>query len=614
MKKIFLTLVIPMLIMAQLCACNGVEDPQPDDSLTLDFSALREQVQDGAEVTEIEAVERDGNTVGYIVTFADGSGLTLLNQTADGAQGSEVKSFGEDSESWWFELESGEKIYLPKAAGSEPFKVEISGDEVELTDGGSMQAAYKVSGAKGLDVSVMAGEDWDVEITMTPEMEGTIKVSAPNPITTDKVLVSFKDEQGRQVVRALRLTTKSAVKKGNIEIFAYAGVYFPNVNPELVGEETALRRYQYPAKAGIQLMAVGPGDWWRGYDYSEEALIELDLAEKVGIKLVLNVDRFICNENITSKFVTAVKDHPALWGYQIMDEPNADDFATLLRMKNMIAKYDDKHNYYINLNGDGGTFGPAGSYHTANYVEYLERYVEELDPAFISFDVYPCFSDWVLNKDWYPTLEQVSQQSRKSGIGFWAFAASCRFSDGYGLRMKPTEASLRLQQYTNLAYGAECLEYFTWSAAGEEKYNFGDWPTDKNGDINTTNPSFEYVLTLNKEIQNRAFVYDGCDMKWAAHYNDIPDRCVALDAAQLPEELASFSSESDLLFTLIENDGGMSEYLNVMSRVHYKKSSIHLRFRHPVQTVERDGSLKTYNPGDYDFTIDPGDILIIKTK
>ncbi len=603
-------LYISSILLTLICACNGPEEINPqDDVLRLDFGAVTAAVQDGASVADISAVERDGVTVGYVVSFAGGSGITLLDM-AEG--GKVVTGLHEDARGYCFALEGGEELVLPKAF-TEPFGVELTGDEAELTDGGSLAASYKVSGAgEGLEVTALVGEGWSAEIAAASGSEGTVRVTAPDPITTDKVLLSFKDGDGRQVVRALRLTSKSAVKRGNIETYVFAGVNYTEIDPETVDPATALRRYQAVVDAGIQIMEACQARWWDSSTWNEEAVVSLDLAEKVGLKLAMNIDRIYGDNARVASFVNAVKDKPALWGYQVLDEPNSDYFPGIAETKQIINSLDGKHPCYINLHGYGCS--PEGSYHAASYQDYLNKYVAQTDPDFISFDVYPCFPDWVLDQDWYPSLELVSKKAKESGIGFWAFASSCRFSDGYGLRIKPTMASLRLQHYTNLAYGAECLEYFTWSAAGDAAYNFSDWPTDMNGDINTTNPTYEYVQAVNREIQNRAFVYDGCDLKWSAYLNDIPLECRAVDNSQIPDEIVSYRSESDLLMTLIENDGGRSEYLNVMSRTHIKPSAIRIRFRYPVQTVERDGSLKTLNPGDYDFTIEPGDILIIKTR
>jgi len=493
------------------------------------------------------------------------------------------------------------------------FAVEISGDDVEITDGGNVTAFYKVNGVEGdLTVEAMVGDGWSASVEETSDTEGYVKVCAPNPITAEKVLVSFSDASGRRIVRSLRLIVKSNVKRGNIETFVFAGLNYSEIDPALVDDATALRRFQQVVDAGVQVMYYSVKYNWLHEDWSKEALVGLDLAEKVGLKLALYTESLIGYDDLMESFVMAVKDHPALWGYILKDEPSEEYFGLVEKARQAIRKYDKVHPMYVNLNGYGCS---PQTYHADSFDEYLDMYLTETTPEFISFDVYPCYSDMVLDGSLYPSLEIVSKKSQAAGLDFWAFAATCRFSNAIGELSCPSVATLRFQDYTNLAYGAQGLEYFTWDAVSDPRVSvFCDWPVDPEGNINTENPTFESMQTVNREVQNRAFVFDGCVLKWAAHHNDVPVRCNAVDASQLPDEIMSYSSESDLLMTLIENDGGKSEYLNIVSRTHLRSSEIHLRFRYPVQTVERDGSLKSYNAGDYDFVIEPGDILIIKTR
>lgn len=605
--------LIPLCLLALLCGCNGLESSEEQATpLKFDLTDLVSDVQNGAEVADITTMERDGRAVGYTVSFADGCAVTLLGQE----DGSVVTALSEDSENYYFEIEGGERIALPKAQ-TKPFTVELTGDEVELSDGGSVTAGYRVTGAEGdLEVTVMAGEGWSSEVVETSATEGKVKVTAPDPIPYDKVLVSFKDATGRQVVRALRLTTKSAVQRGNIETYTFYGLNYFSIDPNQVDHETALRRYREAVEAGIQIMEAAGLEWWRGYDWSDEALIALDLAQEAGLKLSLTVDR-LGRSTMLENFVRKVKDHPALWGYKVMDEPSADDYANILKVRQVIESIDPNHLCYVNLKPDGGTFGPNASYCTANYYEYVDRFIKETEADFVSFDEYPCFPDHVHDMFWYSELAILTERAKSAGLDLWGFAASTLDYDGYGYRCKPNLASIRFQHYTNLLYGAQCLEYFLWGVVtlyGQVWDNCSCCPTDPAGDINYEDETYEAIKTFHQEVRNRAFVFDNCDVKWVAFYKDIPDKCDEVDMSKLPGQIMSLSSESGLVLARSENDGGKSEYFCVKSRTHLKSIDVRLRFRYPVQTVERDGSLKAYNPGDYNFTIDPGDILIIKTK
>ena len=632
-------------------------------------------LQDGIGVADIKAIVSGGEATGYEVLFADGGKVTLYNQPGfitvgeDGgnyfwkvngdwmldAEGEKVSidhkespaplfdvqnhklmysidggasyqvagdlaqevisGMSQDESNFYLELAEGGRITLPKG---QPFSVEISGDETEITDGATVTARYAVTGSTpGTEVRVLAGEGWKAEINKTNASEGTITVTAPTPITTDKVLVAVSDGKGKMVVKALRLTVKNTVQRGNIQTYVYHGVRYRHVNAS-IDPALALSRYQAVTDAGIQIMTCDGDDRWDSSGYYDEVMYQLDLAQRVGLKLAVCVSCYLGDVDDPEghpeelkRMVNRVKDHPALWGYQLIDEPNADRFPYIYNSKRVINEIDAEHPCYINLHGDGCTTGPNGSYHANTYDEYLERCVNEGHPDFLSFDVYPCISDKVIDYPWYSSLEQVAAKAKKYGLDFWAFAASCRFENGDGIQAKPSMATLRLQDYTNLAYGAKCLEYFTWAATSG---NFSCWVCDPNGDINTENPTFEYLQAMNREIQKRAFVFDGCNVKWTAHYNNVPVNCRPVDMTQLPDAVVSVYSKDSFVMSELENDGGKSGYFCIVSRTHFKSTKIHLRFRYPIQTVERDGSLKTYNPGDHDFIIEPGDILIIKTK
>ena len=633
-------------------------------------------LQDGNGVADIKAIISGGEATGYEVLFADGGKVTLYNQPGyitvgeDGgnyfwkvngdwmldAEGEKVSidpkespaplfdvqnhklmysvdggasyqvagdlaqevisGMSQDDANFYLELAEGGRIVLPKG---QPFSVEISGDETEITDGATVTARYAVTGSTpDTEVRVLAGEGWKAEINKTNASEGTITVTAPTPVTTDKVLVAVSDGKGKMVVKALRLTVKNTVQRGNIQTYVYHGVRIRHIDPTLNSDEVALSRYQAVTDAGIQIMSADGGNIWNNEAYYDEVVYQLDLAERAGLKLAICVDCYIGDDSNPEghpeelrRMVNLIKDHPALWGYQLVDEPNADLFKYIYKTKQVINEIDNEHLCYVNLCCTGGTFGPIGSYHTNTYGEYLDRCLNECHPDFLSFDQYPCLLDRVIQTNWYSSLEQVADKAKAAGLDFWAFAASCRYRDALGWRTPPSIESLRLQDYTNLAYGAQCLEYFTWAACSGE---FADWVVDMTGEINPTNPTFEYLQFVNREVQKRAFVFDGCDVKWTALYHEVPAGCRAVDESRIPDVITSVYSKDSFLMSHLENDGGKSGYFCIVSRTHIKPTTIHLRLRYPVQTVERDGSLKVVNPGDRDFTIDPGDILIFKIR
>ena len=85
----------------------------------------------------------------------------------------------------------------------------------------------------------------------------------------------------------------------------------------------------------------------------------------------------------------------------------------------------------------------------------------------VSFDNYPVTNEGV-RQLWYENLMIIAEESEKAGLPFWAFAMSVPHWN-YPV---PTLASLRMQMYTNLAYGAQGLQYFTYWTPGPEPFNY----------------------------------------------------------------------------------------------------------------------------------------------
>lgn len=90
-----------------------------------------------------------------------------------------------------------------------------------------------------------------------------------------------------------------------------------------------------------------------------------------------------------------------------------------------------------------------------------------------------------LKERWYETLEIASSFARRRKVPMYAFA----LATSHGRYPVPTKAHLRLQMYSNLAHGAQLLQYFRYRAVA---------PWAKRSAL------FELIREMNQEIQARA--------------------------------------------------------------------------------------------------------------
>ena len=165
-------------------------------------------------------------------------------------------------------------------------------------------------------------------------------------------------------------------------------------------------RYQEMADANFTLVPSGawmsPG-WthkWSNVTRMRHEKQALAAAEKAGLAMLGGVmpsgrqnlpkgtDPF---DNATGRFVDANasllrSDSPALWGYDLSDEPyGIPDLIHLKRMREAIDRNRPGKLSFVNLLPNYGF--PRGPW--ATYDAYLDYYIAENKPQVISFDHYP---------------------------------------------------------------------------------------------------------------------------------------------------------------------------------------------------------------------------------
>ncbi|MFA6242776.1 MAG: hypothetical protein WC655_17690 [Candidatus Hydrogenedentales bacterium] len=152
-----------------------------------------------------------------------------------------------------------------------------------------------------------------------------------------------------------------------------------------------------------------------------------------------------------------------VWGYLVRDEPNVSDFPALRARVDAIHAARPGALAYINLFPNYASEKQLG---TATYEEHVQRFIDEVRPDVLSMDHYPIFKPESDGRDGYcATLGVMREYSLKAGIPFWNFFNIMP----YGPHTDPTEAQVRWQVYTSLAYGAKGVLYFCyWTPRGDE--------------------------------------------------------------------------------------------------------------------------------------------------
>lgn len=352
-------------------------------------------------------------------------------------------------------------------------------------------------------------------------------------------------------------------------------------------EETSLARYQ-------ELKASGITYSFTFFSNANELAKALDVAGKAGIRIIASCPGL---KSDTRKTVERFMHHPALAGYFLRDEPGRKDFAELAAWAKAIHAVDSKHFCYLNLLP---TYADTGQLGTATYREYVNTFVKEVPLEFLSFDHYPVVGD-SLRWNWYDNLEIVSDEAQKAGKSFWAFALAV----SHGPYPVPTLAQLRLEVFSNLAYGAQGIQYFTYWTPTDTHWNFHHGPIVPEGKRTEV---YDRIKQVNAEIKGLSGVFLGAKVISIAHTGDtIPYGTKRLDA--LPSPIQSLSTKgTGAVVSLLQK--GSHTFLVIVNRDFIHPMELNIHCDPQVKRVLKDGSLVPANAYLDTLEVEPGDVMI----
>jgi hypothetical protein len=194
--------------------------------------------------------------------------------------------------------------------------------------------------------------------------------------------------------------------------------------------------------------------------------------------------------------VAAAGSSRAIMGYFIMDEPGAPDFPALAKAVAAVKKYAPGKFPYINLFPEYATLGAPDTSQlgTATYTEYLERFVNEVHPQFISYDNYMVeysgdLRDKAKTAMYYHNLLEVRRVAQEHDLPYLNIVSGNQITPEATI---PSPANLALQAYTTLAAGYRGVTWYTYYSQG---YKYA--PVDLAGNKTST---WGYLQKINHEI------------------------------------------------------------------------------------------------------------------
>ncbi len=353
--------------------------------------------------------------------------------------------------------------------------------------------------------------------------------------------------------------------------------------------ETSVERYRELANAGFTHN-------FSGFPNVEAMAIALDVAHNAGILQFVSLPELAADpEGVVARF----KQHPALAGYHLRDEPSSKDFPALATWVKRIQAVDREHPCYINL---FPTYASSEQLGSPTYREHLDTFLRDVPVPFLSYDHYPIVGDR-LRGDYYENLEQAAAAAQARNVPLWAFVLATAH-DPYPI---PTPAHLRLQAFSDLAYGAQCIQYFTYWTPESTVWNFHQGPIEKDG---KRTPTYDRVRQMNAEIQALAPHFLGAKLIRTGHTGSLP-RGTREYAPEAPVAAVD-TSDGGALVSLLEQ--GADRVLAVVNRDFQKPLSVTVRFdgSRRVARFGRDGKRARVRGRRVPVELEPGDIAVFR--
>jgi hypothetical protein len=328
-------------------------------------------------------------------------------------------------------------------------------------------------------------------------------------------------------------------------------------------------------------------------------------ADKYGVKVLGKCPEMVSNPQLAAQTLQQEK---GFFGYHIQDEPSVPEISQRQQEIERLYSIDSTHVFYINLHPYYRDSWVESTLKVKTYPEYLKA-ASATSCQQLSFDFYPVMTSGI-RPTWYHNLEMIRQESLASGKPFWGFVLSIPHDVPFTpdtFYPTPTMGSLRLQVYSNLAYGAQAIQYFTYWNPGSGRFNYHDAPVDEYGKKTKT---YDVVQQMNRELKTVAKLFYGAQVLSVHHLGAIPQGTTR--QTEMPVNIRSLKivGRQGAVISQFEKNG--HRYLAILNKSHEQMLRVRIRTRNNVpQHLTKSLSAEHVKAN---YTVAEGDILLFKLK
>ncbi|MBE5742908.1 MAG: hypothetical protein E7360_06320 [Clostridiales bacterium] len=230
----------------------------------------------------------------------------------------------------------------------------------------------------------------------------------------------------------------------------------------------------------------------KGYNYDQTKQVLEERSES----LKANIDQYV--------------EYDSFIGINAYDEPSMDYYEPIAACQDWFLKNYPEYEFYTNLLPVYAT--PSQLYGKKNgtglsYVDYVNEYVKEVNPAMLSYDHYPILQDWdqsaYVKEDFLYNLNVFAQQAKKKNTPVYIYLQTMGFFSNLPIT---TYEEFAWQCYTSLAFGVRGIMTFQYWTQLQAEYhnNVRGGIVDRDG---TITPLYYEVQKVFNEITAMQDVY-----------------------------------------------------------------------------------------------------------
>ena len=311
-------------------------------------------------------------------------------------------------------------------------------------------------------------------------------------------------------------------------------------------------------------------------------------------------------ENDIRELLDEVNNHPAVYGYYIVDEPQAGKFPELAKLAEIYAEFAPDKEVYINLLPN---YAPPPMLQTKDYQEYVERFIHEVPTRSFGYDFYGIMEDDDnLRGGYWANLSTFRDASLKYNKPFWTVVLSV----GHFNYRVPSRADLSFEVFSSLLYGARGIAYFTYLAPYIGNYRLS--PIDQFHHKTPLWEDMRYVNhcvlalapTLNQLTSTKVYHFPAEDAANNHELTPPDDSTLLIDMPGGPFAIGEFKHAANHF-----------SYLMILNKNLKKSQPLQLNWRNPpkaVRIVSKWRKGETYNWGGEHTWLAPGEALLLEVE